>query len=327
MDMAMDDAGDADCEIDFTSFILAAELLTRKLAIQLGSAKHILPEYVPALQSQPGRVPDDVAAAVRLPEVDGAAVLFGKVDGSFMPHTLELRDSCGSSSISILHFPHSYCGPPPDKERMFRSSRLDTCASRLSLTSRQPSQVVAGSLLFNPLPDPMLLHMEALLRAPMDAAILDPFHDATLPKMQKLFSGSPAKTPLWQFSKRSMPLRLATCLRKILPSSRLHMSSSLSFTSLQPSHVVAGSLLSNRLPDPMLLHVEALLRAPMDAAILDPFHDATLPKMQKLFSGSPAKTPLWTLYALAAGHMSEEDPSIFSPPHVQQPLLHFPAAF
>ena len=165
-------------------------------------------------------------------------------------------------------------------------SCLDTCSISLSLTSLQPSQVGQGWVLSNRVADPIMLHMEALLRVSVD---LDhPLHHVTLP----LLSMSPAKTPLWRFSKGSMPFRLATCLRKILPSSRLHSSSSLPFTSLQSSQGGKGSVLSNRLADPMLLHMEASLCASV-FGILDPLHHVMLSKMQTLFSVSPAKTPLW----------------------------------
>ena len=391
----MDDAGDA-IYIDATSFIRAAELLTRKLAIQLGSTKHILPAYLPALQYQPGHVPTHVTeAAVRLPDVDGAAV--------------------GSSSISILRFPHSSCGPPPDTEKMFPSSRLHMCSSSLSFTSLQPSQVEHGSLLSNRLPDSMLLHMEALQRASVDLAILDarhpskaaekpfsvgcedttlavlqvpyaleaghmsgqdpsifsaphmcssslsftslqpsqarkgsalsnrladpmllhmealqrasvlaildPLHHVTLPKMQKpscSFPGWPSHTRPWLLSKRNMPLWLDARPSKIAPPSCLDTHSiSLSFTSLQPSQVEQGSLLSNRLADPMMLHKEAPLRAPMDLAILDPWHHATLLKLQRpscSFSGWPAHTLPWLLSKRNMPLWLDARPSKISPP-------------
>ena len=177
--------------------------------------------------------------------------------------------------------------------KILPSSRLHTCTSSPTFTSLQPSQAGEESLLSSRPPPVMLLYKEALQHTCVDLVILGPLHHGTPPKIQTLFSVSAAKRPLWRFSKGSMPLRLATCLGKILPSSRLHTcTSSPTFTSLQPSQGGKGSALSNRLPDPMLLHIEALQRASV-LAILDPLHHVTPSEMQKNLSVSAAKRPLW----------------------------------
>ena len=123
--------------------------------------------------------------------------------------------------------------------RILPSLDLHACAS-LSCTSLQPSQVAQGSLLSSRPPHVMFLHKATV-------AILDP-RDQGLPKLHMQYCSvwHPVILP-WLLSKRNKPLRPPAGLSKIVPSSRRDTStSSLSYNSLQPSHVAAGSLLSSR---------------------------------------------------------------------------------
>ena len=284
-DLAMDDAGDARC-IYAASFVLTAKLLTRKLEIRLDPEEDVLPTF----HAQVGHVKDSAAPAVRLPHVNALADLSGKIDPLFELCSLEMRDGCsGNATVSVAHLLYSYHRTPPEKT--LPSSCLDTCRSSLPATCPSSAARPLHSRYSSHL---LQLHPDAC--ACMDIAILAPLHHETLPKLQKLFSVCPAQTTPRLFSKSAMRSRPATYPSKIFPSSHLRAcASSLSYTSVQPSHVVGGSLLSRQPPRVMLLHTQAMQDAYMifvDLAILEPLHHVTLQKLQKLFE-CPTKIRFW----------------------------------
>ena len=268
---------DAQC-IHAASFVLIAELLTRKLEIRLPK------DVLPGLHSQPGHVASSTAAALRLP-LDGPA-LYGKVDSLLVPYALEpLETYSRNSAVSVSNFLDLYHGPPPRTEKTLPS--LDTCTSSFPGTCAR----VAARSMFSRCSSHVLPLSTEALQCSMDFVNLATLRHGILSKLQTFLSVSPAKTsPGPSFS---MPSRWAACQGRIFPSSQLHACPSSPSYSSQPYEVAQASLRSSRPLHVMLLHMEALQCASVDVGILDPLH---LPKLQSLscsLSVWPAQTTPW----------------------------------